>query len=421
MIELGAVCAECFGDQDIRERILEADGEPGCDFCGEEDAPTIDIDDLGAQMLERLDMFYSDANNHLMYISREGGFQGITYLTYDLLMDEEQVDLPRDRDGKLFSALIEAIEPDRVWCEHDPAVLPENESMLLDWDRFCRIIKYERRFFFQNLGGPRNILDDSLAAADLLNEICRFIDGLDILETREAGTTLYRARPWNDRRPYTLPHELGPPRRDQALQTNRMNPPGIPMFYGAEDARTAIVEIRDSPAFLGIFVTRKPVTLLDLANLPPIPGTFSRASRESIVALRFLHQFADVITQPVDRDNRTHLDYVPTQVLTEYVRDYTFTHGKVDGIRYPSALMPRTEIPNDGLFAGVAGGANVVLFATQADVVGGEPDDSESTNAATEPWLSLVETRQYENGTLGRPTAAPAFPSASPGGGSFNT
>jgi hypothetical protein len=387
------VCAECFGDPDIRERILEADGSPGCDFCGEYDAPTIDVGELGAQMRERLELFYSDANEYLMYVSREGGYQGVTYLTYDLLLDEEQLELPRDSSGTLFTALWSAIEPDRVWCEHDPAVLPKNESMLLDWDNFCQIIKYQRRFFFHDLGGSREILDESRAAADLLKEISQFIDDLDIIRICETGVTLYRARPHKNGQQFSLPSELGPPRCDDSLQSNRMNPPGIPMFYGAEDERTAVAEVRDSPTSVGTFVARKRLLLLDLVSLPSVPGTFSTSSRETIVALRFLHRFTQLATAPVDRDNRTHLDYIPTQVLTEYLRDYPFVLGRLDGVRYPSAAIQTVAFPNDGLFANAASGANVVLFATQADIVDGRADENYRDGSGA-PWLEMVSVTQ---------------------------
>jgi hypothetical protein len=54
--------------------------------------------------------------------------------------------------------------------------------------------------------------------------------------------------------------------------------------------------------------------------------------------LRFLHDFADDIMTPVARDQRVHVDYLPSQVITEFVRDYAFHGGKVDGIAYGSTV-----------------------------------------------------------------------------------
>ena len=42
---------------------------------------------------------------------------------------------------------------------------------------------------------------------------------------------------------------------------------------------------------------------------------FSDVSRTQALTLRFLHNFAADIMQPVDRDQRVHIDYLPSQVV----------------------------------------------------------------------------------------------------------
>ncbi|AQA04016.1 hypothetical protein BVC93_18070 [Mycobacterium sp. MS1601] len=72
---------------------------------------------------------------------------------------------------------------------------------------------------------------------------------------------------------------------------------------------------------------------------------FDAASRLQYCGLRFLQQFVSDVTLPVELDGREHIDYVATQVFTEYVR-YAFpTH--VDGLMFPSTQ---------------GGGNNVVVF-----------------------------------------------------------
>ena len=61
-------------------------------------------------------------------------------------------------------------------------------------------------------------------------------------------------------------------------------------------------------------------------------------------------------------------------MLTEFVRGYRFAGRRLDGIRYPTST-------------GVEG-ANVVLFATQADVVGGDGREQHR------PWLRLERSLQ---------------------------
>jgi hypothetical protein len=149
-----------------------------------------------------------------------------------------------------------------------------------------------------------------------------------------------------------------------------MNPPGIPMFYGAEDAPSAIAEARADEPVLARFQTEMPIILVDLAELPRIPGFFSSAPRRHLQGLSFLHQLTREMAEPVEQDNRVNVDYIPTQIVTEFFRDWSFSVGSPHGIRYVSALGSTA--------------ANVVLFAGPDNVV----DTDASEDGA---WLRLIE------------------------------
>ncbi len=67
--------------------------------------------------------------------------------------------------------------------------------------------------------------------------------------------------------------------------------------------------------------------------------------------LLFLHGFRRDITKPIERDGREHIEYVPTQVVTEYLR-----------LVY---RLPEEDAPSlDGLVftSARSGGKSVVLF-----------------------------------------------------------
>jgi hypothetical protein len=67
-----------------------------------------------------------------------------------------------------------------------------------------------------------------------------------------------------------------------------------------------------------------------------------------------MFDFMKDFTSPIDKDGREHIDYVPTQVVSEYFRSYMKTSAgtKVDGIIYPSA---QNDKPCCVLFCGQEG------------------------------------------------------------------
>jgi hypothetical protein len=82
--------------------------------------------------------------------------------------------------------------------------------------------------------------------------------------------------------------------------------------------------------------------VLDLTRIPDIPSIFDATSNYQRPPLIFLHDFLADFTKKVVKDGREHIEYVPTQVITEYFRR-VFRDGEGDelkGIIYPS---PRTE------------------------------------------------------------------------------
>jgi RES domain-containing protein len=163
-----------------------------------------------------------------------------------------------------------------------------------------------------------------------------------------------------------------------------MNPPGVPMLYAAESPGVAIAEIRAKSAYVGVFELLRDVTVLDLVDLPNVPGVFAGDERWRRLALSFLHDFRDDIMKPVARDERTHIDYIPTQIVTEFFRHHGAGNVAFDGIRYPSAV--------------VANGGNLVLFAVQEDVVDAVAQSTGhgavGSQRSPKPWLRLVSARR---------------------------
>ncbi len=156
-------------------------------------------------------------------------------------------------------------------------------------------------------------------------------------------STMYRVRP-NSEMYFTGLDELGTAPIRNAMYANRMSPAGIPMFYAADLKETAIKEVWNGKIgvklSIGQFRTKQSCRLLDLCSLPPVPTIFKEdATLDQIDALSFLRQFKNDISQPVAKSKTEHIDYIPTQIMTEYFRHIYRTpdNHSLMGIRYPSA------------------------------------------------------------------------------------
>jgi hypothetical protein len=133
-----------------------------------------------------------------------------------------------------------------------------------------------------------------------------------------------------------------------------MSPAGIPLFYASADAETAIAEIAghgvEPFAVVGEFRNVRPVRVLDLTRRPSRPSPFDSSRRRESQMAAFLDLFVSSITHPVIPDGRQHVEYAPTQVLTEFLR--WAPERKIDGLILPSA---QTSRPTYVLFYDQAG------------------------------------------------------------------
>lgn len=151
------------------------------------------------------------------------------------------------------------------------------------------------------------------------------------------------------------------------------------MFYASDDAETALRETaRKSGTFaLGRFETKRSAKILDLTQLPPVPSLFDLNNAQDRPQLIFLHSFARDVSKPVAHDDRIHVEYVPTQVVTEYFRSVfkTADGARVAGVRYSNSQH--------------LGHASIVLFADQDNLVREKGPDEWFGPA--DPWLRLID------------------------------
>jgi hypothetical protein len=374
------VCVECVGEEGLQEFIKDNAESKECTFCSDSgDEPrAADVALVTDHFRACVETEYDAAGNSLGWDNAEGGYQGQHWDSYDLVRDELELEFPNDVEDELFQVFVDCLD-DIVWCQLKPYSLSPMKLGSLSWNAFCQVVKHERRFFFREHEEQDREL---FTASTVLTRIVEYAETLQLLVDVGPETPLYRAREHCPDRPWTTAQDLGPPPEERAKQ-NRMSPAGIPMLYVSQTPGVALRELRAVAGnySIGDFRLEKPTLLLDLTEIPPVPSLFLEFSDTLEYyprpLLAFLHSVAYEMSQSVTQDDRVHIEYVPTQIVTEFVRSRTLSDGRrVKGIRY------RSSVGSDHWSA--------VLFATQREVVNG--DDGSQCEEPSNQWIRLRGT-----------------------------
>lgn len=341
------VCARCFSDYALAGFVTENASGKHCDYCGRSSrrkAIAVAIDDVLAEIASGIwSEWGAPEDEGVPYESREGGWQGTVISSWELFYDE--IEDPFSND-ELREDVIGAFG-DNQWCQKDFYSLRPEDALLYGWDEFVEIVKHKTRYLFSLAPDPYSEYrgHEEIPPSAFLEKIGELIPEISLIRILPAGSKIYRARVHEPLKEYKSAIDLGPPPAQLARFSNRMSPAGISMFYGASDADTAIAETyalrtgEEKVVTVGCFKTAREFSILDLTTLPRVPSIFDSRSRHLRPGLIFMRRFTSEMSTIIEKDGREHIEYVPTQIFTEYIRRL-YSHpayGQIRGIKYKSA------------------------------------------------------------------------------------
>jgi len=344
------VCRDCVEDEYLKSIIDSSLSCPKCSYCRKK--RTINIAAPIASILPAI-----SAAIHYYY--NDPGSAGVPYEKGYVFEPKDTTEdvlesLPLQCHEDLFTDIANSFD-NTLWTETAEGYWAGSHlSDIMDsaWKRFSHIVKHELRYFFTFMP-EEETYSEELSPVQLLKAIGKMAANLNLITTLPVNTDLFRVRYRDSTATWLLNWEqLGPPPNEKA-KAGRMNPAGISYFYLAVDQKTAIAEVVSKPpcsiAF-SRFKTLQDLLILDLCQLPAIPSIFDingHAHREWIY---FLYSFVREISEPTLKNGQEHIDYVPSQIVSEFfAKEFRTEDGKIiNGIKYPSTVRP--------------GGINIVLF-----------------------------------------------------------
>jgi RES domain-containing protein len=349
------VCPDCVEDAYLKEFIREHVAETACSYCGRSETEDIaaPLEELMQPIAGAVEYHFNDPTDAGVPWD-EGAFAIEPTSTEDVLLS-----LPLECDDDLFADVAGCFSNDSWvraagghWSSsHEHEVLGDS------WSSFVSTVRHETRFHF-HLAPPSPVAGpQEFAPGSFLPVLGRLIDGSGLVRSIAASAPMFRVRlrakgdAWEP-----AAEQLGAPPLERA-RAGRMNPAGIPYLYVALDEATALAETVSSPpveAVIATFKASRQLTVIDLTDLPPLPSVFDERRRMDREGLLFLRAFVREISKPVTKDGAEHVDYVPSQVVCEYIAQvFRPRHraGRIDGLLYPSAVRP--------------GGKNLVLFPSE--------------------------------------------------------
>ena len=332
----GSVCAGCVEDGALKKTLRESEDEDlRCDFCGS--VPAAPLDTLLEAFYNGLCNEYEDAIDGVGWDGREGGYQWNPQWDTHELVHEFYDDFASE---ELLEAVCAAVH-DITWVEKDFITRRRDDMLIEAWDRFCEAVKHKTRFVIWLLEPEDDDLDPGeIPPAKILERITWLIEALDLVRVLPAGHRVWRARPHSVPIKHTA-SRLGTVPDERAFRANRMSPAGIPMFYGAADPDTAIEEVASSSE--GTHVTRcqfeltEDLRVVDLTQLPAVPSMFDPDLGSLRRETKFLRMFVKQLSGHVETDHED-IEYVPTQIVTEYLLHVPDEGERVRGLIYQSSI-----------------------------------------------------------------------------------
>ena len=278
----------------------------------------------------------------------------------DCLKESYQIKESKPDKYETLSSFLEKYfpVPEKKLIENTKSLIKEEigevyliEKMLINtWDDFSDYTKKETRFFFS----PR---------AEILKEAMKIIKNNNLIQRIKPldKKKIYRARAFKEgnRIVYDL-RRMGPPEPEDTINiSNRMSPPGVPVFYASFEKTTALSEIsqkgREGCAYISEFHFLREIKVIDLTLSieESLPSFFDidKTRREKRSDLIFIQGLSAKLSEPIDKDGREHTDYVPTQILAEYIKKQD-----IHGIIYESRRIKNSK------------GKNIALFFSQKNI-----------------------------------------------------
>ncbi|MDP2367427.1 HEPN-associated N-terminal domain-containing protein [Rhodoferax sp.] len=347
------VCQSCIGeDAYLRSLVRKNLGGTSCSYCHSTRRKAAPIAALMTAILHGVKYSYNDEANAGCPYDREIVIEYQS--SRDVLgqvLESEGLEWPEELINDVADAFantgwVEA--PDGDWMGSY-----NHERLHWSWESFAHAVKFQSRFHFQTRKRTRSYSDDLVSVHEMLPFLGQLVRQHRMVRKLPVSTILQRVRP--GKHPHSV-LELGPPSKEKA-SAGRMNPAGIPYLYLAFDERTALTETRSTTGdqvTVSQWSPARDLHVIDLSCFPRCPSVFSDKRRGHDM-VQFLYKFTDEISKPVAHDGSEHIEYVPTQVVSEYFSQ-AFKHAKnkrVDGLIYPSAVA--------------LGGKNMVLFPQHDD------------------------------------------------------
>jgi hypothetical protein len=290
----------------------------------------------------------------LPWDSEDHCYFGTTYYIADVLYDmglSLTVEDPEMADH-LNQDLTQHINCD-TWTTRDGGLLSKSEAYELGWDRFVKQVKHYSRFIFSLIHykpDPYESRDVPLPS-QMLSKILHMIHDASMVRIARKGTIFYRTRIcFEGESIKDTASDLGVPTNEDAKFSNRMSPEGIPMFYGALEEETAEAEIRAVKyrseqlkkavsIKIGQFILLRDISIVDFTRRHDYCLFDEVIDERQLNMKAFLNHFVSDLSKPIEKDGREHIDYVPTQIVTEYLKyKCVDRNGKrIKGILYPSA------------------------------------------------------------------------------------
>ncbi|TDO14621.1 RES domain-containing protein [Mycobacterium sp. BK086] len=369
----GGICLAHITDACLVSRLEESVADYECRICDRAEASdagtpfAVPVEELMHVVAETVRHFYTPASAVLPRDSEDGSLVGPQDETWDVVADITVGAFEDDHVDAINELISDAIGYEDSWTSWfaDGDV----DGLEFAWTQFMQIAMHESRMIV-GLGATG---DPPGKLANFLNSVLLYVESdLGLVTQLPMGSAFYRGRLCEDAGSLRRhSDDLGPAPRRRARSANRMSPAGVALFYASGDPQTALAEIAghgiEPLAVIGKFTNTRELRILDLTRSPRAISPFCLDKREHARMARFLTSFVSYITAPVIPDERQHVEYAPTQLLTEYLR--WVPEPKLDGIALPSAQT---------------GNSTYVLFLGREDCA--TVDDPAAANEVHDPY-----------------------------------